>query len=755
MIKYIIPFLTLFFYTNYSHAQQQKALLKNVIINVENKFNVRFSTASDDLKNIEIKTPKSELSLKEIIAYFNANTSLKFTFINHRYITIQKRVPEKTEVLNPVIITKYLTRGIQKKKDGSLVINSKKFGILPGLSDPDVIQVLQTLPGINSANENLNFLNIRGGTNDQNLILWNGIKMYHSAHFFGLISAYNPYFINQTQVTKNGTSSVYSDGVSGTIQMFTDDEINQKPSGSLGINLINQDGFIKIPIAKKLAIHLSGRRSFTDYIQSKTYKNFIKKSLQNSDLNVGVNNNETDFYFYDYTAKILYDINSHHKLRFNLIKINNQLNYNESDVNRNFKKISDLTQEKLGLNVSWASQWSSKFNSFLNLYHSDFKINTFDNRVTVNQILQQKNTVTENNIRLNNGYKFNTKTALKFGFQINETGILNTTLVNNPNFKRNKKDVLITTALFSELEYHSKKNYLKTGLRINHIDKFNQLILEPRLNYNYKVNRFLNLNILGEFKHQSASQIIDFNDDFLGVENRRWVLADGKDYKIIRSKQLDVGFHYKRNNYLLEVNPFFKQIDDINTQSQGFQNQFKFTNQIGNYSVNGIEFLLNKTATNYSAWLSYTYSKNKYNFNNLDPKKFANNTDVRHSLNVAFNYNINKNLKFALGVLWKTGNHFTTLNNNNIIEVNGNKTIDFNTPNDKNLNHFFRTDTSLKYDFTLSKKITGNINLGIVNLFNQQKTIDQNYLINNDEILNIKDTSLKWTPNFGLRLFFN
>ncbi|MBE7326221.1 Plug domain-containing protein, partial [Nocardioides sp. Y6] len=77
-------------------------------------------------------------------------------------------------------------------------------------------------------NESIANINVRGGTNDQNLILWDGIKMYHSGHFFGLISAYNPNLTEKVYVTKNGTSSQYSDGVSSTIDMRTKNELNRK-----------------------------------------------------------------------------------------------------------------------------------------------------------------------------------------------------------------------------------------------------------------------------------------------------------------------------------------------------------------------------------------------------------------------------------------------------------------------------------------------------------------------------------------------
>lgn len=59
------------------------------------------------------------------------------------------------EELNQVIINVYLTPGLQKYLDGSTVLNTKKFGILPGLIEPDVLQSIQTLPGVESTNESI------------------------------------------------------------------------------------------------------------------------------------------------------------------------------------------------------------------------------------------------------------------------------------------------------------------------------------------------------------------------------------------------------------------------------------------------------------------------------------------------------------------------------------------------------------------------------------------------------------------------
>ena len=92
---------------------------------------------------------------------------------------------------------------------------------------------------------------MRGGTNDQNLILYEGIRMYQSGHFFGLISAFNPYLSEEIIISKNGTSAKFGNGVSGTISIKNTDNLDAKINAGLGGNLLSIDGFAKIPTSNK------------------------------------------------------------------------------------------------------------------------------------------------------------------------------------------------------------------------------------------------------------------------------------------------------------------------------------------------------------------------------------------------------------------------------------------------------------------------------------------------------------------------
>ncbi|WP_073371557.1 TonB-dependent receptor [Flavobacterium fluvii] len=668
----------------------------------------------------------------------------------------------KNEELNQVLIKTYLTSGLQKYLDGSTVLNTKKFGILPGLIDPDILQSIQALPGVESANESIANINVRGGTNDQNLVLWDNIKMYHSGHFFGLISAYNPNLTNKVVVSKNGTSAEYSDGVSSTINMQTKDVVNNVFSGGGGINLISADAFLEIPITKKLELHVSGRRSITDLFESPTYTKYFERSFQDTEINADSEQNDTssDFYFYDYTAKLLFDLNEKHQFRANIIGINNALDYSERLTNSNEteSKTSNLSQKNMGYGGNWKAQWNPKLSTNFITYFSQYNIDASDYRVETDQRLTEANEVLETGTKLNAHYKSSDNLNFLLGYQFNETGMLNQTTVSAPFYSSTKKDVLLNHALFSEVEYNKKNTYLRVGLRLNYFQKFEKFLVEPRINIRQKLSNQFALKLEGEFKNQSTTQIVDFEDDFLGVEKRRWVLVTDNEIPIATSKQGSFGVEFNQSQLNIEATGFYKIVDGITASNQGFYNNFQFKNAHGSYTAKGLEFLANKTARQYSAWVSYTFSTNNYEFDAFTPATFPNNVDIRHSMGLGLNYNIYKNLKIAVGGIWRNGLPYTKPVEGDETIQNGNTTmVNYDSPNSENLDNFMRLDASLNYNFNLSQFVKASLTAGVINVTNQDNVINRYYKVNpndSNDAVQVDNKSLGLTPNISFRVNF-
>lgn len=665
------------------------------------------------------------------------------------------------EELNPVLISVLLTSGLQKGTDGSTILNTKKFGILPGLTEPDVLQSIQTLPGIESSNESIANINVRGGTNDQNLMLWDNIKMYHSGHFFGLISAYNPNLTNKVVVTKNGTSAEYSDGVSSMINMSTNDDIKNTVSGGGGINLISGDLFVEIPLTKKLEIDLSARHSITDFIQTPTYSNYYKKSFQDSEINTNNadKNTHSDFYFYDYTAKILYNLNEKHQFRANIIGINNELNYSENyNTDQSKSKASSLSQKNIGLGGNWKAQWSNKFSSLLSTYLSRYNIDANDYRVATDQLLNEANEVIETGTKLNLHYNFNDKMSFLAGYQINETGMLNQTRVSAPFYSSTKKDVLLNHALYAETEFNKNNTYFRLGVRLNYFQKFEKFIFEPRINFRQALSQQFAIKLEGEFKNQTTTQIIDFEDDFLGVEKRRWQLVNNKNIPIAKSKQASLGAEFHQKNWNIELTAFYKMVDGITASNQGFYNNFQYKNAHGSYTNKGVEFLMNKTSRKYSTWLSYTFSNNNYYFESFSPSTFPNNVDIRHSITLGFNYNILDQLKVSVGGIWHNGIPYTKpVQGNETVQSGNNFFVNYDTPNSLNLDDFLRLDASFSYNFNLNSNIKATLRAGVINITNQNNVINRYYKVNpndNSTAVQVDNKSLALTPNISFRVNF-
>ena len=410
MNKYLFTSLifSFFLFTSLSSKAQdvnEKLPLSVVIDTLETRYKVTFTYADKTIENTTVSLPSSKFSLQEVVIFLNKNTSLNFTIIGDNQVVIRS-VPKrhkslKIEFLDEVHVTNYLTKGISLKNDGTVIIKPNQFEILPGLIEPDILQTIQALPGVSSVDETVSNLNIRGGTHDQNLILWDGIKMYQSGHFFGLISAFNPYLTNEVLVTKNGTSAQYGDGVSSTVDMRLDNNLNKDFSGGIGFNLIQTDGFAKIPLNDKLELQISARRSITDLIETPTYNQYFDRIFQDTDVTnnqTEINNTVTtneDFYFYDFSTKLLYDFSEKDKIRFSFLTINNNLDYlEEASINDIPEALSSgISQFNLAGGIEYYRNWNDAFSSSLNVYVSNYNLKATNFDLINDQRLIQENEV--------------------------------------------------------------------------------------------------------------------------------------------------------------------------------------------------------------------------------------------------------------------------------------------------------------------------------------------------------------------------
>lgn len=714
----------------------------------------QFPTNSDGRVSFDVISLQDAITLS--FTGYDENSLITQTVSKRpcRFIVLSKRI----EYLNPVILKNYLAKGIDRNIDGSLTINYDDFDILPGLIESDVLQTIQALPGIQSVNETVSFINIRGGTNDQNLILWDGIKMYQSGHFFGLISAFNPNLTQEVTLIKNGASASIGDGVSGVISMDGDPNVNPEFEASIGTNLINSDAFIDAPLGTRASIQVSGRKSIDGLIETPTYNSYFDKAFQNTEV-IAQGDAQTvsgaNFTFFDTHVRFLYAATDKDYFRVNFMALGNQLEFLENALvdDVSFSLRSDLSQNNLSGGGYYRRIWNPAFTSDVQWYGSSYELKATNSDILNNQRLSQENRVLESGVKLSSNYTFSEVLSAQFGYQFNETGITNFEQINNPLFERTEKQVLRTNSIFAEMAFQPKNNQtvLNLGVRVNHVGKFNEVLWEPRVSFNHRFLKNFTFELLGEIKSQTTSQIIDFQNDFLGVENRRWILSNPNEIPILKGKQLSAGVTYSRNGWLVNVEPYVKEVTGVTSQSQGFQNQFENTRTNGSYRVKGVDLLINKRFKKINTWLSYSYADNTYTFEELIPQNFPNNIDITHTFTYGIDVSLN-NFKVSGGLNWHSGRPTTT-------PVLGNEIIDnevnFDSPNAANIKDYMRVDVSCVYNFNISDKIKGLAGISIWNLLNTNNTVNSFYrTLNVNDIEQVNERALDFTPNATLRILF-
>lgn len=706
------------------------------------------STISNDLGEFEIKT-YDEITISHlgfVDTIFEKKTNSKCDDI-YLKPSINK--------LDEVVIRPYITEGIAKLSNGKFKIDYQNFGILPGMIENDVLQTIANIPSVSTSNETISNLNIRGGTHDQNLFMLNGMRMFQTGHFLGLISSFSPYFVDEVNINANGVSSEYSDGVSGTVLIETKNKPQEKFSLGLNLNMINGDIYSTIPLGKKSVLKVSGRRSINQLVKSPTYNNYFEKAFQNSELidNDGnVIDADNNFFFYDTKVHIKHDFSKDRRLEFNFINSRNKLLFNEYAFvlgTEEFRE-SSVSQNQIASSLRYYDKINERMNLSIEGYGTRYLIKSSNTDIIQDERLDQKNLVKEIGLKSKLLWPLDSGIVITNGYSFRATSILNNESVNNILIS-SADDIIAQNALFSEAKYSSSNKRVNAiiGARINYFTKINTFRIEPRLTFNYKIIKNLRSFIHAELNNQVVSQVIDLQSDFLGVENRKWVLSDNQDHPLIKSSQASIGIDYKKRLFSFGSELFIKEVRGVNTSNYGFQNQLQNSNEIGSYNIKGIELHVLKSFKDFNFWTSYTLSDNRYSFDNFNPNTFRNNLDVRHRINSSIAYKKEK-FKSAVGINWNSG--LPTTYARNLTDFDN---LQYNEPNSDKLPNYLRLDVSAKYDFKLRRKYNCSYGISVWNILNNSNTLNQFYLENSDNQAVLNDIQgLRRTINMSLSIFF-
>lgn len=694
-----------------------------------------------------------------IVSDFNSETDCEQIFVEPIF-----------NFLPTVELNAYLTKGISRSTEGTVSISDTNFEIIPSLVEPDVLKIAQILPGVESFSETASGINIRGGTPDQSLLLWDDMRMYQTGHFFGLISAFNPNLTRNVNIYKNGTHPRYGSTVSGVISMVSDNDVPEEVNGSVAVDFTSLNGFTKIPLAEKLALHLSGRTSINTGLGNPVYNQFFDRVFQNtvitdldSNAELGLRSTDEAFNFYDINGKLIWDLSRKDKLTYSFLTIFNKLEFTErftgeTSLRRNDSELKQRTSQN---GLHWERQWSTSFRSKLLLGGTQFVNNRGIQDVDSGNLRTEGNEVDEFTLKADVFYTLSDEISIQAGYHLINTdiGYSNSPFETSEVFTQDNSINSNAVFINSKVKLFNRNTMITGGLRFTQYDLDNSSYIEPRVNLFQRLTNTISLSASYERKNQAIFTRLQNQDNVLGVQNERWLIADGNNNPILESSQLSFGASYKANRWILSAEAFSKEISGLNTSNQGFRNQLAEINLIGDNTVQGIEMSVNHKTDNLNAWLSYTYLDNEYEFASFAPLNFPANLNVRHTVGMAISYSW-KSFLYSLGTSYHSGIPYTKLvEGNEVVVTDGVASLNFEDPNGETLKEFVRTDFSAQYTFRLDQDFTAEINLGLLNVFNRRNLLETYYLLEENEngeyeASKVEQFSLGFTPNLSLRVLF-
>ncbi|MDR2912919.1 MAG: TonB-dependent receptor [Alistipes sp.] len=131
----------------------------------------------------------------------------------------------------------------------------------------DILKVVTSLPGVTSAGEVSSGFNVRGGSTDQNLILFNDGTIFNPTHLFGLFSSFNSDIVRDMELYKSTIPARFGGRISSVLDIGSREGNKKEFAGSASLGLLTSRLAIEGPIwLDRTSFIVGGRTTYSDWI---------------------------------------------------------------------------------------------------------------------------------------------------------------------------------------------------------------------------------------------------------------------------------------------------------------------------------------------------------------------------------------------------------------------------------------------------------------------------------------------------------
>ncbi|MGB0999175.1 MAG: TonB-dependent receptor [Flavobacteriales bacterium] len=599
-------------------------------------------------------------------------------------MTMNFDLEERSQSLSAVVLSdKKADENIKSVEISTVRIDPKQMKKVPVvLGEQDIIKSFTLQPGITTAREGASGFNVRGGKEDQNLILLDESAVFSSSHLLGFFSVFNSDAIKDATMYKGGIPAYYGGRLSSVLDIRQKEGNMKAFHGTGGIGALSARLMLEGPFEKdKGSFMVAGRRSYGDLF----LKLSKKKELRESKL-----------YFYDLNAKGNYIINDKNRLFLS--------GYFGRDVFK-FDDNFGVDWGNTNFTLRWNHLFSPKLFSNTSLIYSKYNY-----ELGIADIFNWRSEI--NSWSLTNDYQYfkNDKNSFKFGFTAKKY-----------NINLGEIDVLLT----NEDTLLGKRLGIEPAVYVSH-----KLNVNPRFDIEYGLRLAGYFNV-GEqevaqytdnkpiywdeereeyisrlpngFKHYGKNDLINYDIRLLPRLRLRYALDDESSLKVGYNRmmqnlhlisnatssnplniwlpndryidpemvdQMSAGYfrNFDNNKYELSTELYYKyysNLIDYKDLPNLDQNPYIEAEILaGNGRAFGLELSLKKTQGKLTGWLSYTLARTEtriegfggtnetgINKGNWYPSAF----DKTHDLSITGIYELSDRLSVSANFVFATG----------------------------------------------------------------------------------------------------
>ena len=209
---------------------------------------------------------------------------------------------EEEQLSEIIVLAQKRNQNVESTQMGVFELNARDLIKIPtALGEFDVLRSITLLAGVNNTGDVSNGVSIRGGSLDQNLMLYESAPIFNPTHLFGLFSVFTPDVISGVNMYQANIPAKYGGRIASVVDIKVKSPYTDQFKLEGGIGVISSKLSLSTPIIKdKLMLLAGGRIGFTDFLFP-----LLIPRLKNTKAN-----------FTDSTVKLLYLLNERNQFTY-------------------------------------------------------------------------------------------------------------------------------------------------------------------------------------------------------------------------------------------------------------------------------------------------------------------------------------------------------------------------------------------------------------------------------------------------------